>query len=69
MKKMLVTLLLAALIALSLTACNNGFVRSTTPATEAPAATRSATAAPTQAPTAQPTDAPAEIEATKAPAN
>ena len=67
MKKLLIASLALAL--LSLTACSTGFVRSTTPATEAPAATEAATAAPTEAPTAQPTDAPAEIEATKAPAN
>ena len=67
MKKLLIASLVLAL--LSLTACSTGFVRSTTPATEAPAATNAATAAATRAPTAQPTDAPAEIEATQAPKN
>ena len=64
MKKLFVLTLTFALLALMLTACSTGFVRSTTTPTEAPAAT----ATPTAAPTAQPTAA-AEVEPTQAPAN
>ena len=73
MKKLFALILMAALLTLSLAACSTGFIRKTTTATEAPAATdkplSTSTPEPPVAATAEATDAPAEVETTQSPAN